>query len=144
MIKHPKVQCQLTIISSKKLPARDAINLVLPRVGPWRGSRRSRTRQSIYLVPRGAGTQIDARSHGWRPARIFPRGRQRIVKFFPLKNIAPAELKEKVRGVLSEKATVEVDERGQSNRRHRLHGQRPLAGGTGERVRCRLGGRRDD
>lgn len=109
VIKHPKVQCQLTIISSKKLPARDAINLVY-RALAMEGFAAVETRQSIYLVPEGQEPKLTPEVMDGGRADI-PEGRQRIVKFFPLKNIAPAELKEKVRGVLSEKATVEVDER---------------------------------
>ena len=109
VIKHPKVQCQLTIVSSKKLPARDAINLVY-RALSMEGFSAVETRQSIYLVPEGQEPKLTPEVMDGQRADI-PEGRQRIVKFFPLKNIAPAELKEKVRGVLSEKATVEVDER---------------------------------
>ena len=41
----------------------------------------------------------------------IPEGRQRLVKFFPLAHIQAAELREKVRGVLSEKGTIDTDER---------------------------------
>lgn len=37
-----------------------------------------------------------------------PEGRQRLIKIFPLKSISGAELKEKVKAVLSEKGTIEV------------------------------------
>ena len=41
----------------------------------------------------------------------IPEGRQRLVKFFPLQHMAPAEMKEKIRGVSSEKGTIETDDR---------------------------------
>ena len=41
----------------------------------------------------------------------IPEGRQRLIKVFPLKSVQAGELKEKVKGVLSEKATIDVDER---------------------------------
>lgn len=39
----------------------------------------------------------------------IPVGRQRLIKLFPLKYVQAAEMKERVKGLLSEKATVEVD-----------------------------------
>ena len=39
----------------------------------------------------------------------IPVGRQRLIKMFPLKHVQAAEMKERVKGLLSEKATVEVD-----------------------------------
>ncbi len=43
------------------------------------------------------------------PARNdLPDGRQRLIKIFPLKNVQPAELKEKLRAVLSDKGTIDV------------------------------------
>ena len=44
VIKHPRVQCQVTITSSKKLPKREAISLVYPGTGA-RGFQRDRVQQ---------------------------------------------------------------------------------------------------
>ncbi len=109
VIKHPRVQCQLTIVSSKKMPPRDAINLVYRALG-MEGFVALETKQSIFLVPEGQEPKMNPEIVDGTRADL-PEGRQRIVKFFPLKHIQPAELREKVRGVMSEKGTIEVDER---------------------------------
>ena len=41
----------------------------------------------------------------------IPEGRQRLLKIFALKHIQAAELKERIRGVVSEKASIEIDDR---------------------------------
>jgi type II secretion system protein D len=109
VVKHPRVQCQLTIMSSKKLPPRDAVNLVY-RALAVEGFTTVESKSSIFIVPEGQEPKMmpelmDASS------KDVPEGRQRLVKFFPLKHIQGAELKEKIRAVLSEKGTIDVDER---------------------------------
>ncbi len=109
VIKHPRVQCQLTITSSKKMTKREAIDLVY-RALALEGFTATESSSSIVLTPEGAEPKmspelIDAKR------KDIPEGRQRLVKFFPLQHMAPAEMKEKIRGVSSEKGTIETDER---------------------------------
>jgi type II secretion system protein D len=109
VIKHPRVQCQLTITSSKKLTKREAIDLVY-RALSLEGFTATESSSAILLTPEGAEPKmspelIDA------TRKDIPEGRQRLVKFFPLKHMAPAEMKEKLRGVSSDKGTIEADER---------------------------------
>ena len=97
VIKHPRVQCQLTITSSKKLTKREAIDLVY-RALSLEGFTATESSSAILLTPEGAEPKmspelIDA------TRKDIPEGRQRLVKFFPLKHMAPAEMKEKLRGV---------------------------------------------
>ena len=110
VIKHPRVQCQLTIASSKKVSLREALNLIY-RALALEGFTAIESNESIMLVPEGSEPKLS-------PVLIessrsdIPEGRQKLVKIFPLKHIPPAELREKLRGVLSEKGTIEVDDRG--------------------------------
>lgn len=109
VVKHPRVQCQLTIVSSKKLSQRDAVNLVY-RALAVEGFTTVESAKSIFIVPEGQEPKmmpelVDA------SMKDVPEGRQRLVKFFPLKHIQGAELKEKIRAVLSDKGTIDVDER---------------------------------
>lgn len=109
VVKHPRVQCQLTIVSSKKLSPRDAINLVY-RALALEGFTTVESSKSIIIVPEGQEPKmspelVDAATKG------VPDGRQRFIKIFPLKNIAPTELRDKIKSVLSEKSVVEVADR---------------------------------
>ena len=52
VVKHPRVQCQLTIVSSKKLNPRDAINLVF-RALSLEGFIALESSKSILIVPEG-------------------------------------------------------------------------------------------
>ena len=109
VVKHPKVQCQLTIVSSKKLAPREAVNLVY-RALALEGFTTVETSKAILIVPEGQEPRmspelLDA-SHP-----DMPEGRQRLIKIFPLKNAQANELKEKIRGVLSEKASIDIADR---------------------------------
>jgi general secretion pathway protein D len=109
VIKHPRVQCQITITSSKKLTKREAITLVY-RALSLEGFTATESSNAILLTPEGQEPKmtpelVDA-AH-----KDIPEGRQRLVKLFPLQHMQAAEMKERVRGVLSEKGTIESDDR---------------------------------
>lgn len=110
VIKSPRVQCQVTITSTKKVAKREAINLVY-RALALEGFTAVESADAILIVPEGQEPKlspelIDTSQKG------IPEGRQRLIKIFPLEHIQAAELQDKVRGVLSDKATIETDERG--------------------------------
>lgn len=109
VVKHPKVQCQLTIVSSKKLTARDAIALVY-RALALEGFTTIEGTKSILIVPEGQEPKINPEIVT-PPRNDLPDGRQRLVKIFPLKNIQATELKDKLRTVLSDKGTIDVADR---------------------------------
>ena len=109
VIKHPTVQCQLTIISPNKMPARDAIDLVY-RALALEGFSAIESSKSILLVREGQEPKMSPELLDSSRAEI-PQGRQRLIKVFPLRHIPPADLKEKVRPVLSDKGTIDIDER---------------------------------
>lgn len=109
VIKHPKVQCQLTIVASKKVTAREAMSLVY-RALAMEGFTAIESAKSILIVPegqepKGSPELLDA------SRTEIPEGRQRMVKIFPLQKIQGGELREKVRGLLSEKGTIDIDDR---------------------------------
>ena len=109
VVKHPMVQCQLTIVSSKNLPFREAVNIVY-RALALEGFTAIESSKSILLVPEGKEPKMSPELLNTSRSEI-PEGRQRLIKVFPLKSVQAGELKEKVKAVLSEKATIDVDER---------------------------------
>ncbi|MHB9008971.1 MAG: secretin N-terminal domain-containing protein [Limisphaerales bacterium] len=109
VVKHPNVQCQLTIVSSKKVTTREAIDLVY-RALALEGFNAIETRTSIFLVPEGKDPKLDPEILAAGDSEI-PEGRQRIMKIFPATRVPATELRDKIRGVLSEKGTAEADER---------------------------------
>ena len=108
VVKHPRVQCQLTIVGSRKLSQQEAVSLVY-RALALEGFAVVESSNSILILPEGTETKVNADLAISRAET--PSGRERLVKIFTLKNISPAELKEKVRVVLSEKATIDVADR---------------------------------
>ena len=108
VVKHPKVQCQLTIVGSRKLSQREAIALVY-RALALEGFAVVESNNSILILPEGTETKVNSDLAISRAES--PEGRERLIKIFTLKNISPAELKEKVKVVLSEKATIDIADR---------------------------------
>ena len=109
VIKHPQVQCQLTITSSKKVSKREAINLVYQALG-LEGFTAIEFTHSILIVP-------EAKEPRMSPVLLdssqkeVPPGRQRLTKVFSLKFIRAADLKDRISAALSDKASVDLDER---------------------------------
>ncbi|HAV65200.1 MAG TPA: hypothetical protein DCY13_22865 [Verrucomicrobiales bacterium] len=109
VVKHPRVNCQLTIVNSRKLPLRDAMRMVFNALA-LEGFTTIESENSIFIVPEGQEPKMSPRYVN--DGDELPVGRQRIVKVFNVEHIPVAELKDRIKLVLSEKATVEVDERG--------------------------------
>jgi len=108
VIKHPQVQCQLTIMSSKKVTIREAITLVY-RALSLEGFTAVESSNSIMIVPEGKEPKMNPELLD-ASRKDIPEGRQRLVKIFPLAHIPAAELREKVRGVISDKGTIDIEE----------------------------------
>ena len=109
VVKHPQVQCQLTIMSSKKVSTREAIDLVY-RALALEGYTAVESSNSILIVPEGKEPKMNPEFLSSTLTNI-PEGRQRLVKIFALSHIQAADLRDKVRGLLSEKGTIDIDER---------------------------------
>jgi general secretion pathway protein D len=107
VVKHPQVQCQLTITSSKKLSARQAIDLVY-RALSLEGFTAVESSNAILIVPADKEPKMNPEILDGSKKDI-PEGRQRLVKIFRLAHIQATELRDKVRGVLSEKGTIDAD-----------------------------------
>ncbi len=109
VIKHPQVQCQLNIMSSKKVSPREAINLVY-RALALEGFTAVESSDAILIVPEGKEPKMNPELLD-ASRKDIPEGRQRLVKIFSLSHIQAAELREKVRGLLSDKGTIDTDDR---------------------------------
>jgi len=109
VVKHPKVQCQLTIVGSKKVTPREALTLVY-RALSLEGFSIVESANSILIVPEGQEPKTSPQLVGGAKTGL-PEGRQRLVKVFTLTFIQAADVKERIKTLLSEKATADVDER---------------------------------
>ncbi len=109
VVKHPRVQCQLSIVSSGKLKRRDAINLVY-RALALEGFTTIESSKSILIVPDGQEPRMSPEFLETASAEV-PEGRQKLVKIFPLTHVDASDLRDKVRAALSDKATIEVADR---------------------------------
>jgi general secretion pathway protein D len=108
VLKHPQVQCQLTITSSRKVSQREAINLVY-RALALEGFSAIEFADSILIVPQDKEPKMSPELLSSSQTNI-PEGRQRLVRVFELKHLKAAEVKERIATTLSDKATVFVDE----------------------------------
>ena len=104
VIKHPRVQCQLTITGSKKITKREALNLVY-RALSLEGFTAIESSKAIMIVPEGSEPKMSAEMLG---GKDIPEGRQKLVKIYSLHHVQAAEIKEKVKTALSEKGTIET------------------------------------
>ena len=107
VVKSPQAQCQLTIMGSKKIAPREAISLIY-RALSLEGISVVESGKVIFIVPEGKEPKMNPELIDSTQTNI-PVGRQRLIKIFPLKHIQATEMKDRVKGLLSEKATVEVD-----------------------------------
>lgn len=109
VVKHPQVQCQLTIVGSKGLSLREAINLVYRSLS-LEGFSAVESSQSIFIVPEGKEPRMSPELLPGSRSDI-PEGRQRLIRMFPVKHIQLSELKDRLRSVVSDKGTLEIDDR---------------------------------
>lgn len=106
VIKHPRVQCQLTIMGGKKLTTREALNIIY-RALSVEGNTVIETTKSIIIAPEGSEPKIS-------PELVttnVPEGKQRLVKVFVLQHAQAGDLRDKLKGLLTEKAQIDIDEK---------------------------------
>jgi type II secretion system protein D len=109
VLKHPQAQCQLTIVGTKKVSPREAISLVY-RALSLEGFTAIESGNSILIVPEGKEPKLGPELVD--PARSdIPVGHQRLVKIFPLKMAAAADIRDKIKPLLSDKASLEINDR---------------------------------
>ncbi len=108
VIKNPQVQCQLTIMSLKKMPPREAVNMIY-RALALQGYSAVELSDSILIVPEGQEPKMSPEVVTGSMTNL-PAGRQLLVKVFSLKHIQAAEAKDRIQTALSDKASVDVDE----------------------------------
>lgn len=108
VLKHPQVQCALTITSSRKVSQREAINLVY-RALALEGFSAIEFADSILIVPQDKEPRMSPELLGESQTNV-PEGRQRLVKVFDLKHIKASDVKDRIATALSDKANVFMDE----------------------------------
>jgi type II secretion system protein D len=108
VVKHPQVQCQLNVVSSKKVSQREAINTVY-RALALEGFTVVETSRTIMIVPEGKEPRMTPEVVDGN-AKELPEGRQRLMKVFSLSHVQAANIREKIQPALSDKATVTIDE----------------------------------
>lgn len=111
IVKHPRVNCQLTIVSPNQLPVREALNLTY-RALALESCSVIESRDAILIVPTGEEPNLAPELLTDGQDEI-PEGNQTLLKVFALQNVKADELKDRIQVVLSDKATVDVD--GRSN-----------------------------
>ena len=109
VLKHPQVQCQLTITSFKKVSQREAINIVY-RALALEGYTVIESSQSILIVPEGKEPRMSPELISNSQTNI-PEGRQRLTKVFALNHVQAAQIMEKIRIALTDKASIDLDDR---------------------------------
>jgi general secretion pathway protein D len=108
VIKHPQVQCQITIVGSKKVTRDQAVTMIY-RALEAEGFTTIEAAQSILIVPEGKEPKLSPEMpvSGQTAAA---GGHEREVRVFTLQYAQATELKDKIKTVLTEKATVETDD----------------------------------
>jgi type II secretion system protein D len=109
VVKHPTARCQVTIVGTKKVTRQEAVTLVY-RALAMEGFTAIENSRSILIVPDDKEPKMSPELLGASESDV-PGGHQRLVKVFPLLHVQAANLSEKVKSVLSEKATVVTDDR---------------------------------
>jgi len=109
IIKHKDVKCKLDILSSKKVPVKEAIRLVY-RALALEGYSAIENSKVIMLVPEKIEAKVAAELLNGKEAEL-PGGKSKVIKVFDIQHADVAKLKDKIKPVLTAKAKVEVDER---------------------------------
>jgi len=108
IIPHKDVKCKLNIVSSHKMPLKEALHLVY-RALALEGYSAIETKNVIMIVPEKMEPKVSAELLK-DPDAEMPAGRQMVIKVFDIEHADVAKLKDKLKPVLSEKAKIEVDE----------------------------------
>ncbi|MCA8962211.1 MAG: hypothetical protein KDC38_16915, partial [Planctomycetes bacterium] len=108
LIKHKDVACSLTIMSSQKLPRREAIRLVYDALA-LEGFVAVENSSVVYIVPEAQAGKVSAEVLNGHADTLG--GRQIGVQFFELQHAKAESLKDEIKAILSKEAALEVDER---------------------------------
>ena len=108
VIKHPQAQCQVTIFGSKKITRQEAVTTIYHALEA-EGFTAIESAQSILIVPADKEPKMSPQMSIAGQAAA-PGGHEREVRVFTLQFAQATELKDKVKSVLTEKATVDMDE----------------------------------
>src|SRR5581483_2993326 len=109
VIPHPQVQIQLTIIGGQKISPREAINQVYQALGA-QGFSVVETSRTKKIMPKGKEPHMSPEVVD-NSFKNIPEGRQRLTRVFSLTHVQATQILQKIRTALTEKATLDVDER---------------------------------
>jgi general secretion pathway protein D len=109
VVKHPSAHCQVTIVGVKKVTRQEAVTLIYRALG-MEGFTAIESSKSILIVPDDKEPKLSPEFLGAAQTEV-PGGRQRLFKVFNLQHVQAADMSEKIKSVLSEKATVVTDDR---------------------------------
>ncbi len=107
IIKHPRVQCQLTIVSSNKMPKQEALRLVYNAL-TLEGYTTVENAKSIMIVPSGEVDNI--RTEMISKDVDNAQERERVVKVFQLNHIDASDLEDIIEETLSSNANIDADD----------------------------------
>lgn len=110
VLKHPQVQCQLTIVGAGRISQREAITLVY-RALSLEGFSAIESANSILIVPEGREPKMEPELVDPQLGTI-PDGRQRLIKIFNLRHTTASDVRDKIKPILSDKAAIDINDRG--------------------------------
>lgn len=108
IIKHKDVKCKLDILSSKKVPVKEAVRLVYKALA-MEGYSALENNRVIMIVPEKMETKVSAELVDGKGGEL-PGGKTMVIRVFDIKHTDLAKLKDRIKPVLSAKAKVEVDD----------------------------------
>jgi type II secretion system protein D len=109
VVKHPNAHCQITIVGVKKVTREEGVTLIY-RALALEGFTAIESSKSILIVPDDKEPKLSPEYLGASQTEV-PGGRQRLFRVFTLQHVQAADLSEKIKSVLSEKATIVTDDR---------------------------------
>ncbi|MGO8697979.1 MAG: secretin N-terminal domain-containing protein [Limisphaerales bacterium] len=109
VVKHPSAHCQITIVGVKKVTREEAVTLIY-RALAMEGFTAIESSKSILIVPDDKEPKLSPEYLSASQTEV-PGGRQRLFRVFTLQHVQAADLSEKIKSVLSEKATIVTDDR---------------------------------
>lgn len=107
VIKHPKAACKVTIMSSAKLPRRDALRQVF-RALALEGFQAIETRTAVMIVPEDMSAKLGTEFVDGADD-VRHEGRAMITRVIDVKHTRADQLREKLSGLVSDKSRLSVD-----------------------------------
>ncbi len=108
IIKHPKVNVQLSVMSTRKLTKAQAMRMVYQALS-LQGITAVESKEAIYVLPEGEASKIPPSWLGGSDGEVL-EGKHIVAVPFRLSHAKPSALQEKVKSVLSPQAKIQIDD----------------------------------